>query len=434
MSEESFKLVDTWIDRCQRESAGEAVEDHCYDPEWTGFRPSRTIEVGPADGSSEPRLVIHSGPMSGPLKWITLSHCWGGFSPMITTSENLEQRTQAILMSDIPKTFRDAVQITRHLGVRHLWIDSLCIIQNSKDDWAIEAARMGDVYRYSYLNIAANASKGANAGIFTHRSDAAKRVKLVLKSRAGNDEAELFVRRGKWDDYSYGLSDEASTLASRGWVLQESVLSPRTLHYTKQQMLWECQYFTFAEGKVGALVRRDLSDALAALFWVSNKFYIPRSMTKASTSNLQAEKDPEKRTQLYNGWRQLVQNYTRRNLTVSSDIFPAVAGVAAIFQAALGDRYLAGLFEGDILASLLWWSAYPDLAARRAPLLAPSVSTTRHTVYREVADHEVVELGINNWCHQLRYKTRLEHGESANCWQAHCRGDRRKSTSCWYCR
>lgn len=320
---------------------------------------------------------------------------------MITTLENIKHRIAAVLMEDLPKTFRDAVQITRRLGVRHLWIDSLCIIQDSKEDWGIEAARMGDVYRYGYLNIAANASKGANAGIFTQRSDAARRVRLIIKSRAGNNEAEFFVRHGRWDDCSYGLSDEASMLASRGWVLQESVLSPRTLHYTKQQMIWECQHFTFAEGKVGALVRRGLSDALAALFWISNKFYIPRGMTKAVTSHLRAERDPEKRTQLYNIWRQLVQNYTQRNLTVSSDIFPAIAGVAAIFQASLGDRYLAGLFEGDILASLLWWSANPDLAQRRAPSLAPSVSNTRHIVFREVANHGIVELGLNSWCYTL---------------------------------
>lgn len=92
-------------------------------------------------------------------QYVTLSHCWGDTSTILTTTKDtIEQRRRNIPFSELPRTFQDAVQITRALGLRYLWIDSLCIIQDDKDDWQFESAKMAEIYLGSCLTIAATAS------------------------------------------------------------------------------------------------------------------------------------------------------------------------------------------------------------------------------------------------------------------------------------
>ena len=66
--------------------------------------------------------------------YITLSHCWGNESPFTTQHSSMESRKQGIKLDELPKTFQDAICITRELGVKYLWIDSLCICQDDKGD------------------------------------------------------------------------------------------------------------------------------------------------------------------------------------------------------------------------------------------------------------------------------------------------------------
>jgi hypothetical protein len=126
----------------------------------------------------------------------------------------------------LPSTFHDAVIITRKLGIGHLWIDSLCIIQDSTDDWKHEAARMGDIYKYGLLNIAANTAYTCHDGIFCSRNNPFTPVSLPLRSRKHSLSSYMYVRSGRWDIYTEGILASESTLSSRAWVLQESLLSP----------------------------------------------------------------------------------------------------------------------------------------------------------------------------------------------------------------
>lgn len=113
--------------------------------------------------SGDPFLTETHGQVG---EWLALSYCWGSSSNYTTTTQNLKQHCERMPLSDFPRTLRDAVHITRKLGYRHLWIDSLCIIQNSKEDWEIEAVKMCDVYGSSSLTLAADASLDPSTGIF----------------------------------------------------------------------------------------------------------------------------------------------------------------------------------------------------------------------------------------------------------------------------
>ncbi|KAH8746866.1 hypothetical protein F5882DRAFT_312155, partial [Hyaloscypha sp. PMI_1271] len=93
--------------------------------------PTRVIDVGPNAGSQEPFLSITNGKEGS---WIALSHCWGEYQPLRSTVATERIRKRKI--THLPPTFQDAVTIIRALGIRFLWIDALCILQESQHDQA----------------------------------------------------------------------------------------------------------------------------------------------------------------------------------------------------------------------------------------------------------------------------------------------------------
>jgi uncharacterized membrane protein len=115
------------------------------------------LDVGPQDGSQLPRLV-EAAKEGIQAPYAALSHMWGDYSqiPLLRTIESkYEVMKSRIPMWELSKNFADAVVVTRKLGLRYVWIDSLCIIQDSQSDWKKEAAMMHDVYRYAEITIAA---------------------------------------------------------------------------------------------------------------------------------------------------------------------------------------------------------------------------------------------------------------------------------------
>jgi hypothetical protein len=125
--------------------------------------------VGVSGKSSRVRLFQ---PESGldPINYLTLSHRWGTQILFTLTTLNIREMGRQIPLRHLSITFRGAIEITRRLGIRCLWIDSLCIIQDSPQDWRSESARMGDVYKFAYCNLSATrASGGSYDGLYVHR-------------------------------------------------------------------------------------------------------------------------------------------------------------------------------------------------------------------------------------------------------------------------
>ena len=153
LSSSNLHLISTWIESCQN---GHTL---CRLGEDTPTLPTRVVDVGQADDSTEPSLFVSNG-TSG--IYVALSHCWGKAQPSMPqlklTSLNIENMTSIIPIQSMPANFRDAVICTRTLGIRYLWIDSLCILQDSAADWEHESANMDGVYRDAILTIAAYAT------------------------------------------------------------------------------------------------------------------------------------------------------------------------------------------------------------------------------------------------------------------------------------
>ena len=104
-------------------------------------------------------------------QYLTLSHCWGQIEMMTLTKENLSEMHTHIHFSQLTKTFWEAMEVTVRLGIRYIWIDSLCIVQNSTagKDWIKESRLMGDVCQNALCNLGATKAKDGNDGLFSER-------------------------------------------------------------------------------------------------------------------------------------------------------------------------------------------------------------------------------------------------------------------------
>jgi hypothetical protein len=218
-------------------------------------------------------------------QYLTLSYCWGKAQIITTTTETKQERMKEISWSSLSKTFRDAVIVSRHLGFRYLWIDSLCIIQDDKQDWEREAARMALIYKGSQLTIAVTSSKDGSEGCFGKRfegncqftwnssndprfidvlpirAEDTKPIDIEVRDSEGNVQrfcARLPLNHDPWDyhgasecaefvrsvldmlgtpevptaqcrpDYNKALLRKCGvSLLQRSWVFQEQILSPR---------------------------------------------------------------------------------------------------------------------------------------------------------------------------------------------------------------
>ncbi|KAK8232501.1 heterokaryon incompatibility protein-domain-containing protein, partial [Phyllosticta capitalensis] len=312
--------------------------------------PTRLVDVLSSQHRGPVRLIETSSGQKG--RYLCLSHCWGDPSrhPLKTTSKNLERHKEKIPWNSLPKTFQDAISFVRSLGESYIWIDSLCIVQDWPDDWNQEASKMADVFSNSYLTLAATKSTNSTESLFSKLDDKHKPYPYKVK---GNWRTHTLYFRKPLDHLPIDLADafQRAPLLLRAWVYQELVLSPRTLHFGDQELLWDCKEVATCQCGLEDRTGRQMSDPL------SDKLDSPPKSTL---------------------WREVVSRYSNLKLTKESDRLPAIAGVAKQFQRVQGrEGYLAGLWKESLLEDLLWIKepyTMPDEPARRDTSVAPSWS------------------------------------------------------------
>jgi hypothetical protein len=188
--------------------------------------------------NSGAQLVSTEGWTSRP-HYATLSHCWGRPDFLQLKTENELSFLQQIPVDDLPQTFKDALSIIRWLGLEYIWIDSLCIVQNSISDWHKEAAQMSSVYGGSHINIAASYAKSAHDGCAVKNGDWIAGLQTTVTTH-GTDGGtkECLVQFQCREEYIATVW--ASHLSTRAWAFQEKILSPRTIHFSERGLYWEC--------------------------------------------------------------------------------------------------------------------------------------------------------------------------------------------------
>jgi hypothetical protein len=175
-------------------------------------------------------------------EYLTLSHCWGGAEGVLKlTTATIPDFTKAIDIAALPKTFRHAIDATRRLGIRYLWIDSLCIIQDSSADWEAESARMHEVYSNATCNLAAHSGKNSHGGLFFRRrpeySVFQRPFHMYHKLATESSFTSTQLVNGWWHLSKF----DDSPLLTRGWVMQERYLARRTLYFADNEIYWECR-------------------------------------------------------------------------------------------------------------------------------------------------------------------------------------------------
>ncbi|KAI3316817.1 heterokaryon incompatibility protein-domain-containing protein [Xylariaceae sp. AK1471] len=353
-SDQSWTLIQHWVARCDQH------HQTCKGATDAPWFPTRLIYVG--KGTEDPRLYIPDVASWNPNeRYTTLSHCWGSDSSQVTklVTDNLDTLQQKIQIDKLPQTFKDAINITRRLGLRFLWIDSLCIIQGDDEDWAREAANMGMVYANTYLNISATSARNSYQGCYVSRDPAKVAGLPVARIHSDSDRTSWFkfVYSGIWIQ-----NVDQAPLHQRGWVLQERLLSPRVLHFSADQVFWECRENyaceTFPESV--PLVFRGVG----FLKDVYLRDFVPRK-----PAAFYGEYEEYMETEL---WSKVVETYSQAQLTFQKDKLIALSGISREIEHLLRSTYVAGLWRCHLPYSLLWTAK--SSGYRSTEYLAPSWS------------------------------------------------------------
>lgn len=154
---------------------------------------------------------------------------------------NIENRQNGFKLNDLPKTFQDAIEVTRKLGVQYLWIDSLCIIQGQDGDWKRESGRMESVFSSAYCTIAATSAKDSYTGFLGKE----KRHKSIYIQDPSKQHIYASTNIADFDK-----DVNEADLNKRAWVMQERFLSSRTIHFCKDQIYMECGEKIHAGNKI----------------------------------------------------------------------------------------------------------------------------------------------------------------------------------------
>ena len=273
---------------------------------------------------------------------MTLSHRWGTTKFIKLTTSNFEILQNGFSLSEIPKTFRDAIFITQKIGANYLWIDSLCIIQDSVADWRREAAVMGDIYRNSFCNVAATGASNSDQGCFAERNPSMMSPCTVSSSWTDASNQTYLIVETDFLSQVYG-----APLNRRAWVVQERLLAPRILHFGREQLFWECHELeaceTFPQG---------LPLGLGGTGFKGMDPHVDGRRIR-----LEEGRDPDPTLNAYHLWDQVVKAYTWSDLTKPEDKLIALSGLAKTVQHMVDDEYLAGLWK-SILPSQLLWEVY----------------------------------------------------------------------------
>lgn len=334
-SEECFAQINSWIQRCVHDHVSSA----CSNSE-PSVLPKRVLDLGGNDIASVVKLVETNGELEA---YTTLSHRWGASHILSTTAATLADRLAGIAFNTLPKTFQDAVTVTRKIGVRYLWIDSLCIVQDDIEDWEIESSKMGQIYTNSFLTIAAASASSGVQGFLNSREPFAG-IKLKSAEDAGGEpdiiaQKQMIHSRGDRDP-----SEETTPLLTRGWALQEDILSRRLLTYYHDEMTWQCVSANTCECQGGQFNDNEFTSIelkSLCLGFESDSVHL-------------LGKTGEQRSKYYRLWRDLISRYTQRDLTYAGDLLPALSGIAKAFSNTLNDQYFGGMWRGDLMRELVW--------------------------------------------------------------------------------
>lgn len=311
--------------------------------------PRRILDVGSTNGSLIQLKELDAKDTTVP-KYACLSHCWGASRPSRTVAANLDSHKEEIPWSSLPPVFQDSIAYVRKLGISLIWIDSLCIVQDDKDDWRVEASKMASIYQNAYLVLSASKSPNSEDGLFGG-IDGESNPTIILIPSSSQGSALCFR---KSFTHLPGYMDQKLVKKSplptfnRGWIFQERLLASRVLHFGPQELSWECLEESACQctGTYSSSTGNGAADT--ALTMSAQRILRPKVVYNQDYWKQLDE------ARLIKVWHMLVEDYTRLHLTFESDIFPAMSGIAKSFQQHTESKFVAGMCVKSLLCDLAW--------------------------------------------------------------------------------
>jgi len=341
-SAETTSHITNWMEHCID------THDICKEGRGDMWMPSRLLEISDVRGDLHLRLRDRSELQSG--RYCTLSHCWGalGLQSLQLTTDSLSSFRNGIAVSTLKPTFDDMADLTWRLGVRLMWIDCMCIIQDDIQDWRDESALMGKVYANSWLNVSAARTDATCSGLYAERY-VTDRLAHFRTRYGESGEATIWTVTNPeewWDDV------EQAPVNKRAWVLQERILSPRIVHMCSKLVFWECRHLQASEHLP-----------------YGGHTYEKQSSSHSRIKRICYGSRDKDQDDAYADWEHLVGVYSYCGLTFETDRLIALSGIASMVHKRTQCEYLEGIWRKTLPISLLWRKWRPTATETTAKAL-----------------------------------------------------------------
>lgn len=367
-SKSSIEMIRRWFNECPQHGRESFFHSH---------RPKRLLQISGNESIPRLRLVDFSlgipSTSTGP-SYVALSYCWGRTQTNVLRHENIVEWLTNIPYDQLPQTIKDAVHITRVLGFCYLWVDAFCIIQDDTYDKNVEIKNMGGIYENADVTISASRAATCHDGFLGSRQKLKEgSFQIPFKCRDGREGTVLL-----W----YNRSEERDEpIDHRGWTLQESLISSRTLEFGTHQTRWycNCHHCGISHGPskrdhhvVDGWTRDKLERSPVSIDWA------PVVLGQEAADRFRDRVPPQMQRRLekrvLQSWKRIVRNYTRRAVSDPMDRLPALSAIALRLEGLSTQSYSGGLWFGNVPRLFFWYPVDVESMRRSPEKAAPSWS------------------------------------------------------------
>lgn len=343
----TLSTIKKWKDVCS------TAHPNCHRPNADTARPTRLLFFD--SGQDVVRLIKVDPGKCNAYQYATLSHRWGSPEPPKLSSEeedlegkiSIHKLENGVPISSLPQTFRDAILIVMKCGLEHLWIDSLCILQDrsvedQNPDWDREAAKVGGIYANALFNIAATDSQNSDAGLFPKQQAILLPIvrDFPLSQTVQHADSTFNIQNSvkylRWrGDFDFQRDIMHSELLSRGWVYQEVMLARANLFCSRKQMWWSCSSKTWSQINPGGGMLPGSRDEV--------EYELETLMgRRRPVSSPSRHEDP------IMTWTQVLEHYTQTSVTFGDDRLAAIGGLVSVFRSTFPEAFNDALYHSGL--------------------------------------------------------------------------------------
>lgn len=318
-------------------------------------------------------VKIFEVPPAAYERYVALSYCWGHLGQKVMNIKETRQRLlSGIHIEELDCSIRDAILVTRELGLKYIWIDALCIPQDDYPAKAKEISRMAEIYGCSTLTIYASRAATVQEGFLGERKPAA----WGLEKQYGQQIAFRFTGRAEEEpsrkgeiilvpQLGYEEDKQDEPLQKRAWTLQELILPTRRLSFGTRKTTWTCM------SQDNAPLRDGWTDNVSTLEKLDDVINANASKVVQMVSDMAPD-------EVRKSWYEIVRLYGLRGISFKSDRLPAISALSRVYSKVLKDEYLCGLWKSTLPVELLWTGRLSRQPKNPAPRLKPSWSWISH--------------------------------------------------------